>query len=121
MDQAGISALLGVGCALLLGACSVQHRPKSQFAGKLTSTDPACPQTQGTLIIQNGQVVFTPADATWTLQGTATDDRINLERSRPSFDHKLYRTSLTATLSGDRVTGSYSTPSCTYAVDLGKF
>lgn len=106
---------------LLTGGCSIQHRPKRQFAGKLQSSDAACPSTQGTLIIQNDQIIFSPADTTWTLTGKALGEKLEFTRSRPSFDHKLYATTLKATLSGDRVVGTYSTPSCTYAVDLKQF
>lgn len=106
---------------LLTGGCSIQHRPKRQFAGKLLSPDAACPPTQGTLIVQNDQVIFSPADTTWTLTGIARGENLELTRNRPSFDHKLYATTLKATLSSDRVTGTYSTPSCTYAVDLKQF
>lgn len=106
---------------LLTGGCTIQHRPKTQFAGKLLSSDLACPPTQGTLIIQNEQVVFSPADTTWTLTGKTFGEKLELTHNRPSFDHKLYITTLKATLSGDHVIGTYSTPSCTYTVDLRQF
>ena len=121
LANTAVSIIAGVGCVLLLTACTVQHRPKSQFAGKLTSTDPSCPQTNGILVVQNDQVVFTPTEATWTLQGKSVNGRIDLARSRPSFDHKLYSTTLTATQVNDRVSGTYSTPSCKYAVELNRF
>lgn len=111
----------GVGTVLLLGGCSIQHRPKTQFAGQLTSTDAACPKTQGTLIVQNDQIVFSPADATWTLQGKSLNGKVEVTKSRPSFDHKLYTTTFAATLSEDRATGLYTTPFCTYTVDLTRF
>lgn len=111
----------GAAIVLLTGGCSIQHRPKRQFAGKLLSSDTACPPTQGTLIVQNGQAIFAPADTTWTLTGKALGEKLELTRSRPSFDHKLYVTTLKATMSSDRVSGTYSTPSCTYTVDLKQF
>ena len=76
---------------------------------------------QGTLVVQKDQVIFSPADTTWTLAGTILGEKLQLTRSRPSFDHKLYTTTLTATLSNDRIIGTYSTPTCTYAVDLKQF
>lgn len=118
-----VRSIIAAGTAILLltGGCSVQHRPKRQFAGKLQSPNAACPPTRGTLIIQNDQVVFSPADTTWTLTGKMLGENLELTRSRPSFDHKLYATTLKATLSSDRVIGTYSTPSCTYTVDLKQF
>lgn len=118
-----VRSIIAAGAAILLltGGCSIQHRPKRQFAGKLLSPDPACPPLQGTLIIQNDQVIFSPADTTWTLTGKTFGEKLELTRSRPSFDHKLYVTTLKATLSTDHVVGTYSTPSCTYAVDLKQF
>ena len=118
-----VRSIMAASAAILLltGGCSIQHRPKRQFAGKLLSPDAACPPMQGTLVAQNDQIIFSPADTTWTLTGTALGEKLQLTRSRPSFDHKLYATTLTAILSSDRVTGTYSTPSCTYAVDLKQF
>lgn len=111
----------GAGIILLAGGCTNQHRPKLQFAGKLISQNATCPASQGTLVLQNDQVMFSPSDGTWTLSGTSQTDKIFLTRSRPGFDHKLYITTLSATRSADHVIGTYTTPSCNYAVDLKQF
>ena len=115
------AAAVGVGFALLLGGCGIHHRPKTQFSGPLTSTDSACPASNGTLIIQNDEIVFSPADATWILRGKAVNGKIDATRERPSFDHKLYKTTVALELSEDRATGTYTTPTCTYAVALNRF
>ena len=100
--------------------CSIQNRAKVQYSGQLTSTSTACPKTHGTLVIQAGDVVFTPNDSTWTLDGKAIGSSVQASRSRPSFDHKLFATELKATMTEGRAIGTYSTPTCTYAVDLAR-
>jgi hypothetical protein len=111
----------GLGLTLFFGGCGIEHRSKSQFSGLLTSTDITCPSSTGTLIIQNGDVVFSPADTTWMLRGKAVNGKIDATRERPSFDHKLYKTTLALTLFQDRASGTYTTPSCIYAADLERF
>ncbi len=107
--------------AMATTGCSIQHRPKLQYSGQLTSTNVACPKTHGTLVIQRGEVVFAPDDGTWTLDGKLIGSTVEASRSRPSFDHKLFATELKATLTDTQATGTYTTPTCTYAVDLTRF
>lgn len=116
-----LTVAAGVGLILFLGGCGIEYRAKNQFSGLLTSADAACPSSTGTLMIQNGDIVFSPADTTWTLRGKAVNGKIEAARERPSFDHKLYKTTLSLTLSQDRASGTYATPSCTYAADLKRF
>ena len=112
---------LRVGLALLLGGCGIHHRPKAQFSGSLTSDNTSCPASNGTLVIQNEEIVFSPADATWTLHGKTQNGEISAARERPGFDHKTYKTTLSLKLFDDRATGTYTTPSCNYAVALKRF
>ena len=102
-------------------ACSVQHRPKTQYSGFLTSTASSCPKKHGTLTIQRDDAVFAPEDGTWILEGKAVGNVVEANQSRPSFDHKTYATQLKATLTDTRATGTYVTPTCNYAVDLARF
>ena len=102
-------------------ACSVQHRPKLQFSGELTSPSASCPTLHGTLVIQRGDVVFAPSEGTWTLEGKVVGSVVEASRSRPSFDHKIYTTTLAASVSDTKAVGTYVTPTCTYAVDLTAF
>lgn len=102
-------------------ACSVQHRPKRQYSGDLTSAGASCPKLHGTLIVQRDDVVFTPNEGTWTLEGKAVGNVVEASHSRPSFDHKTYDTALKATLSDTKAVGTYVTPTCTYTVDLTAF
>ena len=101
--------------------CGVQDRPKAQFSGPLTSASPSCPKSRGTLVIQRDEVVFTPTEGTWTLRGHAVGASVEATQTRPSFDHKTFATRLTATVTNTRATGTYTTPDCTYAVDLTRF
>ncbi len=103
------------------GGCSIAYRPKAQYSGPLTSASPACPNIRGTLVIQRDDVVFTPGEGTWTLEGKAVGPTVQASRSRPSFDHKTFATQLQATVTDTKAIGTYTTPDCTYAVDLTRF
>lgn len=92
-----------------------------QFAGLLKASLSACPNTHATLIIQDDEVAFAPDDGTWVLQGYVRDGSIEANRSRPSFDHKMFTTKLKATQTDAKIVGTYTTPACTYAVDLTRF
>ena len=65
--------------------------------------------------------MFAPDDSTWTLDGKAVGATVQASRSRPSFDGKTYATELKATLTETQARGTYTTPTCTYAVDLARF
>ena len=101
--------------------CSIENRPKLQYSGQLTSDSSSCPRTNGTLVIQQGKVVFAPDDGTWTLDGTLNGASVEADKSRPSFDHKIFATDLKATVTDTKALGTYSTPTCKYNVDLTRF
>ncbi len=105
---------------LALAACSVRDRPEARFHGQLTpsATLARCPATDATLLVRDGKLVFTPDQGTWVLEGTATADTLAAKRSRPTPDHKSYDTELQAHWNPSEVHGAYTTPFCTYRVDL---
>ena len=72
-------------------------------------------------MVQSGEVVFAPDDGTWTLEGKAAGSTVEASRSRPSFDNKTFSTELKATLTDTQARGTYSTPTCSYAVNLTRF
>ncbi len=109
-----------------VAACShldIKQRAKLQWAGPLVATVNVaqCPRTQGTLVLQNTQVIFAPDDGTWTLAGTVRSNTIEAARSRSLPNHQVYATELRASWTGNKVQGTYTTPICTYTVDLTRF
>ena len=73
------------------------------------------------MILREGEVVFSPADTTWVLSGHAVNNRIEAVRSSPGVNHITYTTRLNATLNEARITGTYTTSTCNYAVQLTQF
>lgn len=112
-----LSALLLV----LTASCSVQNRSRQQYAGQLTSPSQTCQSTKATLTVQDGVVVFAPTESTWILTGKLQDGAMDASQSRPGVEHKIYATTLKASLTDDTIHGTYTTPDCAYVVDLKRF
>ncbi len=106
--------------SLALTACSIRDRPESRFHGQLTPTAPSarCQPTQAVLLLRDGKFTFAPDEGTWVLEGLATSQNLEAKRSRPTPDHKSYDTELKATWTEAEIHGAYTTPFCTYRVDL---
>ena len=105
----------------LLAACS--FRADHRWAGALLPTQaaPQCRPTKAVLLIRDGNVTFTPDEGTWVLNGVAGPKTLAATRSRPTADHKVYKTDLQAEWSSAAVQGTYTTPECTYRVDLSPY
>lgn len=107
---------------LALPACGITRPPAvSTYVGQLTPTapSPVCSPSKATLRIADAHVVFAPNDATWTLDGTATPDgTLTAERDTRGIDRKPYITELKARYDAARVSGTYTTPRCTFDVAL---
>lgn len=108
---------------LAVAACSVHNRPQFRWIGQLTPTANAarCPETRGVLLLREGKVNFAPDEGTWVLDGTAGPDTMQATRSRLTPDHKTYETKLDAHWTESAVQGTYTTPLCSYRVELSRF
>lgn len=107
---------------LLLIGCGITSRTEYRWIGPLTASNPAqCPPTKGVLTMREGGVTFTPDEGTWVLSGTAGPDTLSASHSNPAPDHKLYKTELKAHWTRQSVRGTYTTPFCTYRVELARF
>lgn len=113
-------ALLAV---LALADCDVRNRSEHRWIGPLTASKPSpqCPSTKGVLTLRDGVVTFAPDEGTWVLTGTAGTKTLTATRSRPTSDHKLYKTDLQADWTEATIKGTYTTPDCTYRVDLASY
>jgi len=111
-------ALLAV--ALLASACDVRSRPQQRWVGQVTPTTaaPGCAATRGVLLMRETDVVFAPDEGTWVLYGTARPGTLTAAAGRIGADKKPYDTTLEANWTEAEVTGTYTTPRCTYKVTL---
>lgn len=107
---------------LLLAACgSSVGGASGRWIGLLTAAppNPDCPATTGVAQIKDGHLVFTPDEGTWVLTGIATQDgTVAAERVRPGANKQPYVTSLSGTWTPTTLTGTYTTPRCTFTVQL---
>ena len=64
-------------------------------------------------------MTFAPNEGTWLLTGKATPDgALEAEYTRENSDKTAYDTRLIARWTPDAVTGTYTTPRCTFHVAL---
>ncbi len=109
--------------ALLSTACVSLSTPNGNYSGSINPTgiSNSCEAVRAFLNIQNGRILFVPNDATWTLEGTAAlDGKLQAERTGRSANKQPYSTRFTGTWAKESVSGTYTTPKCTYAVDLAR-
>jgi len=107
---------------LLLAACGA---PAPATDGRWFGTmqpDPAtagCQPGRASLVVMRNAVLFTPDEATRTLEGIAAPDgAITAGRTTTGADKKPYVTRLAARLADGAITGTYATPRCRYAITL---
>ena len=109
--------------ALALGACAAPSTPHGRWIGAVTPAAPSalCKPSRGVALLRDGEVTFTPDEGTWILLGTATKDgAIEASRDQPGSgrNRQPWATSLDARWTEAAVTGTYTTPRCTYSVAL---
>jgi hypothetical protein len=108
---------------LALSACASSTGPSGRWIGQVIPkiAGPVCVQTRGVLQIRDNLVSFEPNEGTWTLQGEAKPDgTLYADKSQIGTDKKPYETTLEARWTPTTVTGTYTTPRCTFAVNLSR-
>lgn len=106
---------------ILLTACGVSAASDGRWLGTMTPdpATPGCETGRASLVATHGTVLFTPNEGTLMLQGAAAPDGlVTAVRTTTGADKKPYALRLAARLDGDRITGTYATPRCSYAVTL---
>ncbi len=86
-----------------------------------TSGEPQCTASRGVLTVRDGNVTFAPDEGTWVLTGKAGPSTLEASKSRNTSDKKLYETKLEAHWTPTNVAGTYTTPRCTFHVELSSF
>jgi len=106
---------------LLLAACAGGVTPDARYVGMATPTAPGefCQPGRAVLRLHDGQAVFTPDETTWTLVGTATaGGAVQAERVGRGASKQPYVTRLAGIWSEQAASGVYTTPRCSYNVQL---
>lgn len=105
-----------------LAACTAPAGDVSgRWIGPLTATpaNPACPNTRGIAQVKANALIFAPDEGTWILEGAVTPNgAVTASHTRQGANKRSYITHLAATLTPESLVGTYTTPSCTYAVRL---
>ncbi len=108
---------------LLLAACATPTTPDGGYVGTATPRSPSelCKNSRAILRLHDGQALFIPDEATWSLQGTVSPaGTLQAERTGQGANKQPYPTRFTGTWTTATVTGTYTTPRCTYAVQLAR-
>lgn len=106
---------------LLLAACAASTTPNGRYVGIATpsTTSELCKSSRPVVQLHDGQALFIPDEATWSLQGTASPaGTLQAERTGQGANKQPYPTRFTANWTAQNITGTYTTPRCTYAVQL---
>lgn len=108
---------------LLLAACAAPTTPDGRYVGTVTPSPPSelCKTSRAILRLHDGQALFIPEEATWSLQGTVSPaGTLQAERTGQGVNKKPYLTRFTGTWTPRSVAGTYTTPRCTYDVQLAR-
>jgi hypothetical protein len=114
---------------LTLAACGTGARtPYGHFSGTVTpagASGPPAPVmlcqgvTRGELDLAHGTFDFAPNEGTLVLNGRIdAQGALAASASQPGGQHRPYTLAFQGQLTGDRVTGTLTTPECRAAVDL---
>jgi len=108
---------------LLLAACAAPTTPTGRYAGTATpaAASALCKPAHASLQMHDGQALFVPDETTWSLPGTANPDgTVSAERTGSGADKKPWPTRFAGAWTLGQVTGTYTTPRCTFAVQLAR-
>lgn len=103
---------------LALAACAGSS--PSHFVGTLTPQAGVCePASTATLNLREGEITFTPNEGTFILRGQSSPNEPLTAVWVPPRPLPGQRWRFTATATGPgTISGTYTTPRCTYAVTL---
>jgi len=108
---------------VLLSACTTSTTPNGRYVGTATPNSPSelCKSSRPVLQLHDGQALFIPDEATWSLSGTVSPaGTLQAERTGQGANKQPYPTRFTANWTAQNIIGTYTTPRCTYAVQLAR-
>lgn len=108
---------------LAAAACAAPTTPNARYIGAATPATPSdlCKPSHASIRLHDGQALFVPDETTWTLTGTADPNgAVQAERDGRGANKQPYPTRFAGTWTTHAVTGTYTTPRCTYAVQLAR-
>jgi hypothetical protein len=112
------AALIPLLMLLILAGCAGEQT--ATYAGDLTPTSGTCDPPGRAMLVRHGRYVqFTPRQGVLILDGQASAaGQVTASLTMPGADRKPYHLALSAQLTATAVNGTYTTPSCRYAVSL---
>jgi hypothetical protein len=91
----------------------------ANYAGELRPVAGTCdPASQAVLTLRGTAIVFAPAAGTILLHGEVAGQQAAAQLTLSDANKHPYRLAFQATLAGNDIIGTYSTPRCRYAVKL---
>ena len=104
-----------------IAACAARSPDDGRWIGPVTPTTPGptCIPTRAQLDIKGQTITFAPNEGTWILQGDISPTgRIEASKSTIGADKRPFKTTLAAQRTAARIEGTYTTPRCTFQVQL---
>ena len=80
---------------------------------------PGCIASRASLVLRRTIVLFNPDESTWTLEGQAAPDgSLSAERDGVGVNKQPFKTIFSGHVTPSEVTGTYTTPRCTFTAAL---
>lgn len=80
---------------------------------------PGCTAGRASLVLRRAVVTFNPDESTWTLEGQAAPDgTLSAARNGVGANKQPFTTTFSGHVAPAAVTGTYTTPRCTFTVML---
>ncbi len=109
--------------AVSLAACTktVSVEPSHRYVGTATPSRPGplCPTTKAEAQVRDGVMLLAPDDGTWTLQGSlAADGTVAADKTIQAASKQPWTTMFQGRWTPTDITGTYTTPRCTFSIAL---
>lgn len=80
---------------------------------------PGCTASRASLVLRRAVVLFNPDESTWTLEGQAAPDgSLSAERRGTGANKQPFVTKFSGHITPSGVTGTYTTPRCSFMAAL---
>lgn len=107
---------------ILLTACAAPSTgPAHRYIGTATPTTPGplCQASRAEAQIRNGQIILSPDEGTWVLDGlVSSDGAVSADKAVEGFNKQPWETTFQGHWTPLSLTGTYKTPRCTFTLAL---
>ena len=121
IPRAPTLALVPVLLAALASCAAPAPNADGRWYGTLTPAParPGCTIGRASLVVRRAVALFNPNEGTWTLEGRAAPDgSVSAERGGMGANKQAFTTTFSGHATPATVTGTYTTPQCTFTVAL---